>query len=216
MIRCFEKGAVHRKFHRFPGRHGAGGMTGRGRHAANARAFTLLELVIVVAVMAIVLAMGIPAIRSATHRDPMAQGVVDFMDACQGSMEHPGARSLAILKGRNMELRIFPQERRIEVGEARSSANSGAAPANSTELPADAPPKPAASTGFSAQLSDRLHFKTLDVNFLNCLDADEATVTFYPDGTSDEFSVILVSDAGEARWISLDIVTALPQVVNLQ
>jgi prepilin-type N-terminal cleavage/methylation domain-containing protein len=216
MIRCLEKSAARRKLHRFPSRHGASGIAGRGRHAANARAFTLLELVIVVAVMAIVLAMGIPAIRSATHRDPMAQGVVDFMDACQGSMEHPGARSLAILKGRNMELRIFPQERRIEVGEARSSVNSGAAPTSSTEPSADAAPKSAASTGFSAQLSDRLHFKTLDVNFLNCLDADEATVTFYPDGTSDEFSVILVSDAGEARWISLDIVTALPQVVNLQ
>jgi prepilin-type N-terminal cleavage/methylation domain-containing protein len=215
MIRCLEKTAVRRKCHRFPCRHGAGRIAGRGRRVANVRAFTLLELVVVVAVMAIVLAMGIPAIRSATHRDPMAQGVVDFMDACQGSMGHPGARSLAILKGRNMELRIFPQEKRIEVGEASSGANSGAAAAPAA-LPADAAPKPAASAGFSAQLSERLHFKTLDVNFLNCLDADVATVRFYPDGTSDEFSVILVSDTGEARWISLDIVTALPQVVNLQ
>jgi prepilin-type N-terminal cleavage/methylation domain-containing protein len=202
MICCSEKSAVQN--------------AGHARRTANARAFTLLELVVVVAVMAIVLAMGIPAIRSATHRDPMAQAVVDIVNACQGSMEHPGARSLAILKGRNMELRIFPQERRIEVGEASSGASPGAAVADAAGPPADAAPKPAASTGYSAQLSDRVGFRMLDVNFLDCRDADVATVRFYPDGTSDEFNVILVSDTGEARRITLDIITALPQVENLQ
>jgi hypothetical protein len=160
--------------------------------------------------------MGVPAILSATHRDPMAQAVVDFVNACQGTMEHPGARSLAILRGKTMELRIFPQEKRIEVGEASSGVNPGALPASSAEPPADATPKPAAATGYSAQLSDRVNFKMLDVNFLDCRAADVATVRFYPDGTSDEFNVILVSDAGEARRITLDVVTALPQVVNLQ
>jgi prepilin-type N-terminal cleavage/methylation domain-containing protein len=216
MILGFEKSAARRKLRHFPRRRFAVPIADHGRRRANARAFTLLELVVVVAVMGIVLAMGIPAIRSATHRDPMAQAVVDIVNACQGSMEHPGARSLAILRGRIMELRIFPLEKRLEVGEASSAANPGAAPGNPAETPADAAPKPVAATGFSAQLSDRIHFRALDVNLLDCRGADEATVRFYPDGTSDEFSVVLESDTGERRWISLDIVTALPQVVNVQ
>jgi hypothetical protein len=109
-----------------------------------------------------------------------------------------------------MELRIYPQERRIEVGEANSS--HGSAPP-----PADAEPKPAAvGTPFSAQISDHVSFKMLDVNFIDCLNQDVATVWFYPNGTSDEFNVILVSDDGEARRITLDIVTALPQVETLR
>jgi prepilin-type N-terminal cleavage/methylation domain-containing protein len=216
MIRCSEKSAACRKLFRFPRRHGAAQIAGHGRRKANARAFTLLELVVVVAVMGIILMMGIPAIRSATHRDPMAQAVVDFVNACQGSMEHPGARSLAILRGKTMELRIFPQERRIEVGEANSGASSGVAPPNPAPPPADAGPKPAAATGYSANISDRIGFKMLDVNFLDCRAEDEATVRFYPNGTSDEFNVILVSDTGEARRITLDIVTGLPEVQNLQ
>jgi prepilin-type N-terminal cleavage/methylation domain-containing protein len=216
MIRRFEKSTVHRKFSAFPRQHCAARIAVCAERTTGSRAFTLLELVVVVAVMGIILMMGIPAIRSATHRDPMAQAVVDIMDACQGSRDHPGARSLAILRGRKMEMRIFPQERRIEVGEASSEGNPGAALQNPTEPPADAAPKLAATTGFSAQLSDRISFKMLDVNFIDCRNEDVATVWFYPDGTSDEFNVILVSDTGEARRITLDIVTALPQVVNLQ
>jgi prepilin-type N-terminal cleavage/methylation domain-containing protein len=216
MIRRFAKSTVHRGIFAIPRRANIGRIAGCAPRTTHSRAFTLLELVVVVAVMGIILMMGIPAIRSATHRDPMAQAVVDILDACQGSREHPGARSLAILRGRKMELRIFPQERRIEVGEASSGANPGATQDNSAEAPADAPPKPADSAGFSAQLSDRISFKMLDVNFIDCRNEEEATIWFYPDGTSDEFNVILVSDTGEARRITLDIVTALPQVVNLQ
>jgi prepilin-type N-terminal cleavage/methylation domain-containing protein len=216
MIPGFEKSAACRKLLRFPRGHCAAQIAGRKRRSINARAFTLLELVVVVAVMGIILKMGIPAIRSATHRDPMSQAVVDFVNACQGSMEHPGARSLAILRGKTMELRIFPQERRIEVGEARARANSGTAPVNPAEPPADAAPKPAAVTGYSATISGRIGFRLLDVNFLDVRDADEATVQFYPDGTSDEFNVLLVSDTGEVRRITLDIVTGLPEVTNLQ
>jgi prepilin-type N-terminal cleavage/methylation domain-containing protein len=207
MNRRFEDRVVSGRILPFPRRHDGG-------RKRSARAFTLLELMVVVAVMGIVLAMGIPAIRSATHRDPLAQGVVDILDACQGTMEHPGARSLAILRGEKMELRIFPQEKRIEVGEASSSAAPAAAAANPGEPPADAALPKRAALGFSAKLSDRLNFKMLDVNFIDCRDADEATVWFYPNGTSDELNIVLLSDDGEARRITLDTVTGLPQVLN--
>jgi prepilin-type N-terminal cleavage/methylation domain-containing protein len=181
------------------------------------RAFTLLELVVVVAIMGIILMMGTLALKAALRRDPMTQAVVDFTTACQGSMGHPGARSLAILRGQTMELRIYPQERRIEV-DAVNSGNGAAAtaPADSGEPAADGTPapKPAAGTPFSAQISDRVSFHLLEVNFTDCRNADYTTVRFYPNGTSDEFTVILLSDDGEARQITLDSVTALPQVTN--
>jgi prepilin-type N-terminal cleavage/methylation domain-containing protein len=184
--------------------------TPRGKEPRSLQAFTLLELVVVVAVMGIILMMGIPAIKSALQHDPMTQALVDFQTACQGSLGHQGARSLAILTGKEMELRIYPQEKRIEVG-AVGSASSSAPP------PADAESKPApAGAPFSAQISEHVSFRMLDVNFIDVRDADVATVRFYPNGTCDDFNVILVSDTGEARRITLDIVTALPQVTTLQ
>lgn len=152
-----------------------------------ARAFTMIELMVVVAVMGIVLAMGIPAIRSALNRDPMSQAVVDVLNACQGDVDHAGARAKAIMTGRTTELRIYPHEKKIEV-----------------------------AGGFTAQFSDQIGFKMLDVNFLDCMDADYATVRFYPNGTCDEFNLILVSASGEARRITLDVITATPQVINIQ
>jgi Prokaryotic N-terminal methylation motif len=152
-----------------------------------ARAFTMLELMIVCAIMFIILAMGVPAIISATHRDPMSQAIVDITDACEGSAGHAGARSVAIMNGKQTLLRIFPRERRIQ-----------------------------ADGGFSATFSDRVTFRFLDVNFMNCLDQDYAEVRFYPNGTCDEFTLILQADTGESRKITLDAITSRPQVSNIQ
>jgi prepilin-type N-terminal cleavage/methylation domain-containing protein len=187
MMRRFEPGTIHGRFPRFPDGCGGGKTAVRRSRNAGFRAFTLIELMVVCAVMGVVLAMGIPAIYSALHRDPMSQAVVDVVDACQGGIDHAGARSLAILTGKTTELRIYPHERRIEV-----------------------------NGGMSAQISDHLYFRMLDVNFLDCRDADVATVRFYPNGTCDEFNLILVSDSGEVRRITLDIITGLPEVVTIE
>lgn len=165
----------------------AAGRTVRFAIRRSKRAFTLIELMVVCAIMFIILAMGIPAIMSATHRDPMSQTIVDIMDACQGSPGHAGARSMAIMKGQTALLRIYPRERRIE-----------------------------ADGGFSATFSDRVTPRFLYVNFMNCLDQDYAEVRFYPNGTCDEFTMIVQSDTGESRKITLDSITARPQVSDIQ
>jgi prepilin-type N-terminal cleavage/methylation domain-containing protein len=187
MMRRLEPKSAGGGIPHFRDRRGADETVGRRRRGAGSRAFTLIELMVVCAVMGIILAMGIPAIYSAMHRDPMSQAVVDVVDACQGSLDHAGARSLAILNGKPTELRIFPHERRIEVG-----------------------------GGMSATISDHLYFKMLDVNFIDSRDEDEATVRFYPNGTCDEFNLILESDTGEARRITLDIITGLPEVTTIE
>jgi len=60
-------------------------------------------------------------------------------------------------------------------------------------------------------LSNELVIEELAVNFLPLKDADEARVRFYPNGTSDEFTIV-VQRRGQWRKISLDIVTGLAEL----
>jgi hypothetical protein len=43
------------------------------------------------------------------------------------------------------------------------------------------------------------------------MDAEEARVKFFPNGTSDDFTIVLESSAG-TRKVSLDCITALPDL----
>ena len=52
----------------------------------------------------------------------------------------------------------------------------------------------------------------VDVNFIEHKDDDEAHVRFFPNGTSDEMTLILHSDNNEYREISLEITTGLASV----
>jgi len=47
-------------------------------------------------------------------------------------------------------------------------------------------------------------------------DEDEALVTFQPNGICDEFAMILRSDEGETRKITLDVITGFPDVEVVQ
>ena len=177
---------------------------------ARSEAFTLIEIMLVVAIMAIALTFSYPAISDMVHRAPMTQAVKDIMDACRH------ARSQAILTGTPMELRIYPQDMRIEVAVAPSDAVPGSTPPESS---GDAP----ASTGYvpkspyisSAQISDQIRLEMVDVNFTEYKDADIARVRFYPNGTCDELTMVIRSDL-EWRKISLEVVTSLAQVEDVK
>jgi prepilin-type N-terminal cleavage/methylation domain-containing protein len=174
--------------------------------------FTLIEIMLVVAILIIALAFSYPAISDMVHRAPMTQAVKDVMDACRH------ARSQAILTGQPMELRIYPQDMRIEVAQVPadapppnatpSSPASGAADGGEPPVKTYAPKGPYIS---SAQLSGELRIEMVDVNFTDYKDADLARVRFYPNGTCDEMTLVLHSDL-EYRKISLEVVTSLVQV----
>ena len=143
------------------------------------RAFTLLEIMVVVAIIGLIFLMGIPAIREATHREAMSQAIRDMAEACKD------ARARAILGSKPAELRIFPHSGRIEIGDVSSApavddASAGSAPGKSVP-------------GFSGQLSDHLTIEKLYVNFFEFQEAEVARVRFYPNGTSDEFLMVLHS-----------------------
>lgn len=173
---------------------------------SNRKAFTLIEIMLVVAIMGIAMTMSYPAISDMVHRAPLSQGVRDLMEGCRK------ARAIAILQGSPTELRIYPQDGRIEVAAVAVDADptvTETAPKSGIIAEPSVEAKPA--MGFSAQLSDRIRIEMVDVNFIEYKDADMARVRFYPNGTSDEFTMVLNSET-EFRKITLEVVTALAQV----
>ena len=164
------------------------------------RAFTLIELMVVVGIIGIVMTIAIPSIYQTVHQDSMRKAVSDVMEACSH------ARAQAILNGTPMALRIRPADREFQV-----VALSGGKKMDAGDPEPDGGTASGAAT-FTVRLSERIIIEMLDVNFFEYKDEDEAVVHFYPNGTSDEFTVVLLNDQNEARKISLEVVTALADV----
>jgi hypothetical protein len=77
-----------------------------------------------------------------------------------------------------------------------------------------APPPSAPGNGAvtSGHFSDQIAIEMLDVNLTEYGSAESVGVRFYPNGTSDEMTIILRSAAGEWRKIALEITTGLTTV----
>jgi prepilin-type N-terminal cleavage/methylation domain-containing protein len=173
------------------------------RFAAKA-AFTLMEIMIVVAIMGIVLTMGVPIVYKTWHKAPMTKAVSEIVEVCSH------ARALAILQGKPVDVIFHPREGRLEVG-SMSNPTAGEPP-----LAAGVSPKDTSvpASGLAARLPEQIQIEMMDINKLphEFRDDDLARVRFYPNGTCDELTLILVSDQNERREITLEITTALASV----
>lgn len=163
----------------------------------------------VVAIMLIAVAFAYPAISDMVHRAPMGQAVKDITDACRH------ARAQAIITGHPMELRIFPKEHRIEVGQASAESSYGSGPAVNSGDASQGYYHPKNPFISAAQISDEVRLEMVDVNFSEYKDADVALVRFYANGTCDEMTLMLQSGV-ELRKISLEAVTSLAQIEMVQ
>jgi hypothetical protein len=105
-------------------------------------------------------------------------------------------------------------------GGAGSAGIGGSTIAGSTGSRSVTPPaRPGSgkkSGAFSARLGDEIGIAMLDVNLVDFMPADQARVRFYPNGTSDEFTIVLQSEIGELRKITLEVTTAIPEVEILK
>jgi prepilin-type N-terminal cleavage/methylation domain-containing protein len=172
-------------------------------------AFTLVEIMIVVAILAIVLAAGIPAFVTAMRQEGMRRAVTEVTDACGF------ARAQAILHGRPAMLRIRPGEGVFEVPAGGRVDGEGP---GQNEQGGDYP-RNGSMVGrmiYSARLPENVGIELLGVNFVELQDAEEARVWFFPNGMSDEFTVVLRSDRDEWRQISLEVVTGLAEVTVIK
>lgn len=179
------------------------------------RAFTLVELMIVCAIIGVTLTIAIPTIYRYFHPETLEGAVRNLMEACSHARAH------AILHGNYTELVIRPIDRSFEV--AQGSSPSPAAPtearleshnvAGEEWRMAEREAAPATTGGiFTGRISDKISIEMVDVNFVEHKDAEVARVRFYPNGTSDEFTIVLRGENDQWRKITLEVVTALPDL----
>ncbi len=161
--------------------------------------FTLIEIMMVVGILGMVLAMGMPAFIQSIRRDPLRQAVSD-------------------LRGSPVELVIRAEGGQLNVVPARDDkAEQTAASVEAQGQPGEPSTGKAASQSpvFSARLNENVAVTLLYVNLKDQMEAEETRVHFYPNGTSDEFTMIVQAGNG-MRKISLECVTALATVEVIQ
>ena len=146
------------------------------------KGFTLIEMMVVVGIMGLVLAMGAPTLYKFFHKEGFRKSVGDIMEACST------ARARAILSQTTTELVFHPTQ--------RSCAATGGTVGGWGAWAA------------SAKFEDDVVIEMLDVNLSEYKQADEARVRFFPNGTSDEMTLI-VRVGPEWRKISLEVTTGL-------
>ncbi|MEO6035164.1 MAG: prepilin-type N-terminal cleavage/methylation domain-containing protein [Verrucomicrobiota bacterium] len=79
-------------------------------NVSRSSAFTLIEIMVVVAIIGIIMAMGIPSIARSMRKEGLRKAVSDMVEACSG------ARSAAILTGQPADLIIHPRDKTISGG----------------------------------------------------------------------------------------------------
>jgi len=166
------------------------------RHAPHATrhwsAFTLIEIMIVVAIMGLIAAIGVPSILQNFRKEGMRKAVSDLQDACAE------ARQDAILYNKTTAVIFYPQpeDRRFAVEGAPGGGSSSSGRVTSATLPVG------------------VEFAMLDINLQDFGASKWARVFFYPDGTSDEMTVVLLSQ-GDRRKITLEFSTGLTTVSDV-
>ncbi|HUR44231.1 MAG TPA: prepilin-type N-terminal cleavage/methylation domain-containing protein [Candidatus Saccharimonadales bacterium] len=186
------------------------------------RAFTLIELMVVVGIIGIILGIAVPSLYRQLHPESIMKVSNDFLEACST------ARANAILTGGEAYLEIRAADRTVSVV-GGAAPNQGpefsAGPRNTLESKSvsgenwrmaerrSSPPAAAtsgASGGLSSfKISDAIVIEGLGINGEDWTEDEIARVRFYPNGTSDEFTIVLFSPkTGERRNIWLDVVTA--------
>jgi prepilin-type N-terminal cleavage/methylation domain-containing protein len=174
------------------------------RFTPRSRAFTLIEIMIVVGIMGIVMAMSVPIVYKVWRKAPMRQAVKDIVEV----LSH--ARARAIMQNTITEVVFRPRENLVALAGAASP------PSSPGEQAAEAPPgaAPTTGSGLSAKLSPDIIIETLDVNMsgIEFNDAEQVKIRFYPNGISDEMRMILF-DGRDRMGIELEITTGLANVV---
>jgi prepilin-type N-terminal cleavage/methylation domain-containing protein len=179
---------------------------------ALSRAFTLIELMVVVGIIAVIMSISIPFMYHELHPDSLKKVTKELMELCKD------ARAYAVLNNVETDLVIHRELRQIDIqpgsrGIQPSAQNGLFSPGVSGQAwrMADQQPSSGASGGMNAiKLPDTVIIEGVGINGDDWTEDEIARVRFYPTGTSDEFTIILLSSSGERRNVWLDAATGFP------
>lgn len=161
-------------------------------------AFTLIEIMIVVAIMMLIMGMAVPSIYQITKKEGMRRAISDLKDVCSN------ARAQAIFSGRPVSVKFYPGERRFEV------VGNSAAPATNPETgETRSTLGPAPGTGLTGVFPDDITLEMLDVNMFEYKDSEWAEAKFSEMGTSSEMTIILRDAENKYRKLTLEPTTGL-------
>jgi hypothetical protein len=162
-------------------------------------------------IIALFLSWGVPSVMRHLRKDPFRQTISDLVEACSH------ARARAILTGQPMQLVIRAEDGAITVeplpeqeGQPETGAGHAGPPKPRPERKGDVLPP------LNSHLADTVAVELLDVNFRDFMQQDEAQVRFFPNGTCDEFTVVLRSQDNVRAKISLDVVTSTAEVEDIR
>ena len=161
---------------------------------APASAFTLIEIMMVIGLIAVMFTVGIPTFTSARNQRPMRIATEELMELLNT------ARAQAIIRGVTVELQINPQEYTFNV----------VATGDSTEIVqrVESGSRDTTRGRFSVKLPPEVGIELVDVNYVPYIDEEHAVLKFYSNGTSEEFSVVIRSLRGEYRRLFVDPITS--------
>jgi prepilin-type N-terminal cleavage/methylation domain-containing protein len=149
------------------------------------RAFTLIEIMVVVAIIGLFAAIGLPSLMKALEKEGMRKAVSEVIDVCAS------ARAKAILLNTTVAVTFHPGEKSFAV--EGGGPGKGATYVSSSKLP------------------DSVDFAMLDINMQDFGASEWARVRFFPNGTSDEMTIVL-HDRAEWKKITLEFATAIASV----
>ena len=139
-----------------------------------------MEIMIVVAIIGLIMAMGLPSILKVLQKEGMRKAISDVTDVCAA------ARAKAIISQQTVAVIFHP-------GEKTFGVNGGGPGQGSTYVTA-------------SKLPDGVEMPMLDINQQDFGGAEWARVQFFPNGTCDEMTIVL-KDRRDWRKISLEFAT---------
>jgi hypothetical protein len=158
---------------------------------------------VVVGIMGLILAAGLPSLYRLMQKEGMRKVTSDLVALCDK------ARAQAIFRGAPVDLIFHPRDRRVDIS-AVASGSEGDGGGGVTSVPET--PSVRSVGGQSAQIPEDFEIEMLDINLWEYRESEWARVRFYPNGTSDEMTLIVRSPKNEWKKISLEVTTGMASV----
>lgn len=172
----------------------------------------MIEIMIVIAIMAIVMTVGIPSMYRAFQKDDLAKAVHDTIEGCKAARDRAILQGIPyefVIKAESGEMNVVPAPGPVRGGRGNDFESAGAGEAASASgATNNANSSGAPYATFPRKLGEDVMVQLVDVNFTELMDAPEARARFYPNGTSDEFTIVYAWH-GKQETVKLDVVTGM-------